>query len=123
MIGEPDKVPLIRTRLQCPRLAGNLIPRCWRLDLLHAGMDRKLALNSAQTGTGKTTLLARLLAECPSPAPGCHWPSTTKTWLSSWPTYVARFGPYSPVPARIHSIRQMQPSPHRCGLSPLLKRV
>ncbi len=51
--------PLIRTKLQRPRLPEDLIPRRRLLDRLHAGADGKLTLVSAQAGAGKTTLLAQ----------------------------------------------------------------
>ena len=68
MAGEPDALPLIRTKLQRPRLPGDLIPRRRLLDRLHAGSERKLTLISAMAGTGKTTLLAQWLEECPQPS-------------------------------------------------------
>jgi ATP/maltotriose-dependent transcriptional regulator MalT len=57
--------PLIRTKLQRPRLPGDLIRRQRLLDWLHAGSDRRLTLISGAAGAGKTTLLAQWLAECP----------------------------------------------------------
>ena len=63
-----DALPLIRTKLQRPRLPGDLIPRQRLLDRLHAGSDRKLTLISAMAGAGKTTLLAQWLQECPQPS-------------------------------------------------------
>ena len=68
MAGDTDAFPLIRTKLQRPRLPGDLIPRQRLLDRLHAGSDRKLTLISAMAGTGKTTLLAQWLEECPQPS-------------------------------------------------------
>jgi len=59
---------LIHTKFQRPRLPGDLIPRRRLLDRLHAGLDRKLTLISAQAGAGKTTLLAQWLEECPQPS-------------------------------------------------------
>ena len=55
---EAEAFTLIRSKLQRPRLPGDLIP--WRrlLDRLHASSDRKLTLMSAMAGTGKTKLLA-----------------------------------------------------------------
>ncbi len=65
---EADAFILIRTKLERPRLPGDLIPRPRLLDRLHAGSDRKLTLISAMAGTGKTTLLAQWLEECPQPS-------------------------------------------------------
>ena len=59
---------LIRTKLQRPRLPGDLVPRRRLLDRLNAGLDRKLTLISAMAGTGKSTLLAQWLQECPQPS-------------------------------------------------------
>ena len=64
MATDLNALPLIRTKLQRPRLPGDLIPRRRLLDRLHAGLDRKLTLVSATAGAGKTTLLAQWLAEC-----------------------------------------------------------
>jgi LuxR family maltose regulon positive regulatory protein len=65
---ETDALTLIRTKLQRPRLPGDLVPRRRLLDRLKAGSDRKLTLVSAMAGTGKTTLLAQWLEECPRPS-------------------------------------------------------
>ena len=65
---ETEAFTLIRTKLQRPPLPGDLIPRRRLLDRLHAGLDRKLTLISAQAGAGKTTLLAQWLDECPQPS-------------------------------------------------------
>ena len=51
-----EALPLIRTKLQRPRLPGDLIPRRRLLDRLRAGQSRKLTLISAQAGAGKSTL-------------------------------------------------------------------
>jgi LuxR family maltose regulon positive regulatory protein len=60
--------PLIRTKLQRPRLPRDLVRRSRLLDRLQEGAQRKLSLISAMTGTGKTTLLAQWLEECPQPS-------------------------------------------------------
>jgi len=65
---ETKAITLIRTKLQRPRLPGDLILRRRLLDRLHAGSHRKLTLISAMAGTGKTTLLAQWLEECPQPS-------------------------------------------------------
>ena len=72
MTVETKTITLIRTKMQRPWLPGDLIPRRRLLDVLHAGSKRKLTLISAMAGTGKTTLLAQWLEECPQP----------NTWLS-----------------------------------------
>jgi LuxR family maltose regulon positive regulatory protein len=65
---ETKAITLIRTKLQRPRLPGDLILRRRLLDRLHAGSEGKLTLISAMAGTGKTTLLAQWLEECPQPS-------------------------------------------------------
>jgi LuxR family maltose regulon positive regulatory protein len=65
---ETKTITLIRTKLQRPRLPADLILRRRLLDRLHAGLDRKLTIISAMAGTGKTTLLAQWLEECPYPS-------------------------------------------------------
>jgi LuxR family maltose regulon positive regulatory protein len=55
-------VPLIRTKLQCPQLPDDLVPRPRLLERLNRGLDRKIILISAQAGAGKSTLLAQCLA-------------------------------------------------------------
>ena len=65
---ETEAFTLIRTKLQPPRLPADLIHRRRLVDRLHAGLDRKLTLISAQAGAGKTTLLAQWLEECPQPS-------------------------------------------------------
>jgi LuxR family maltose regulon positive regulatory protein len=65
---ETKAVTLIRTKLQRPRLPGDLILRRRLLARLHAGSNRKLTLISAMAGAGKTTLLAQWLEECPQPS-------------------------------------------------------
>jgi LuxR family maltose regulon positive regulatory protein len=70
MAEETGTLPLVCTKLQRPRLPGDLIPRGGLLDRLHAGSSRKLTLISAQAGAGKTALMAQWLAdaECPLPS-------------------------------------------------------
>jgi LuxR family maltose regulon positive regulatory protein len=62
-----EAAPLIRTKLQRPRLPRDLVRRSRLLDRLNEESQRKLTLISAMAGTGKTTLLAQWLAECPQP--------------------------------------------------------
>ena len=42
MASESGALPLIRTKMQRPRLPGDLIPRPRLLDRLNAGLDRRL---------------------------------------------------------------------------------
>jgi ATP/maltotriose-dependent transcriptional regulator MalT len=48
-----DTFPLIRTKLQQPRLPGDLIPRRRLLDRLHTGSSWKSTLISALAGADK----------------------------------------------------------------------
>jgi len=50
--------PLLITKLYIPPVTPQLVPRPRLIDLLNAGLDRKLALISAPAGFGKTTLLS-----------------------------------------------------------------
>ena len=61
-------LPLLRTKLQRPRLAPNLVPRPGLVERLNAGLDRRLTLVSAPAGFGKTTLLSEWLEQCPRPS-------------------------------------------------------
>ena len=79
---ESEGFTLIRTKLQRPRLPGDLIPRRRLLDLLHAGSARKLTLISAMAGAGKTTLLAQWLEECPQPSAWLSLDEHETTWSS-----------------------------------------
>jgi LuxR family maltose regulon positive regulatory protein len=63
-----EPFPLLRTKLQKPRLPGGLILRRRLLDRLKAGLDRKLTLISAMAGSDKTTRLAQWLEECVQPS-------------------------------------------------------
>ena len=53
MAAEIGAFPLIRTKLQHPRLPGDLVPRRRLLDQLQAGLHRKVTLVSAVAGAGK----------------------------------------------------------------------
>jgi LuxR family maltose regulon positive regulatory protein len=68
MAGQTDTFPLIRTKLQRPRLPGDLVRRARLTEQMQRAHHRKLTLISAMAGTGKTTLLARWLEECPQPS-------------------------------------------------------
>jgi LuxR family maltose regulon positive regulatory protein len=74
MTDELNSLPLIRTKLQRPRLPEDLIPRPRLLTRLQRGLDRKLTLISAQAGAGKSTLLAQWLADVE--------PTRPSAWLS-----------------------------------------
>jgi LuxR family maltose regulon positive regulatory protein len=74
MTEEAYAVPLIRTKLQRPRLPADLVPRPRLISKLNRGLDRRLTLISAQAGAGKSTLLAQWLLDIQS-----QWPSA---WLS-----------------------------------------
>jgi LuxR family maltose regulon positive regulatory protein len=67
-------VPIIRTKLQRPRLPEDLICRPRLISKLNRGLDRKLTLISAQAGAGKSTLLAQWLAD--------EQHKTPSAWLS-----------------------------------------
>ena len=74
MPGELNRQLIIRTKLQRPRLAEDLVARPQLLARLHRGLDRKLTLISAQAGAGKSTLLAQWLADVE--------PTRRSAWLS-----------------------------------------
>jgi LuxR family transcriptional regulator, maltose regulon positive regulatory protein len=57
--------PLLRTKLQRPRLVPNVVPRPHLVERLNAGLDRRLTLVCAPAGFGKTTLLSAWLEQCP----------------------------------------------------------
>lgn len=63
MTEEDYAVPLIRTKLQRPRLPDDLVRRPRLISKLNHGLDRKLTLICAQAGAGKSTLLAQWLAD------------------------------------------------------------
>jgi LuxR family maltose regulon positive regulatory protein len=59
--------PLIQTKLNIPRISGDLITRSHLIERLNNGFNRKLTLVSAPAGSGKTTLLSQWLDDCPHP--------------------------------------------------------
>lgn len=62
---EPFQQSLLLSRLSPPPLQRALLPRKRLLELLDAGLERKLTLLAAPTGFGKTTLLAQWFARHP----------------------------------------------------------
>ena len=65
-------IPLIRTKLHRPPVAGDVLCRQALLDRLNAGVDRPLTLVSAPAGYGKSTLISHWLQSRDGPS----------TWLS-----------------------------------------
>jgi len=63
---------ILRTKLQPPRVAPDILPRARLLDMLNEGRRRTLTLISAPAGYGKSTLACRWVA-------ACDWPSG---WVS-----------------------------------------
>ena len=59
---------LIQTKLNRPRLRGDLVHRSHLMERLACGAEHKLTLISAPAGYGKTTLLAQWLEACPYPS-------------------------------------------------------
>jgi LuxR family maltose regulon positive regulatory protein len=60
-----ESIPLIRTKLQMPRLADDLVRRPEHNARLDSGLESQLTLVSAPAGYGKTTLVASWLQETP----------------------------------------------------------
>ncbi|MGD9148604.1 MAG: hypothetical protein PVI80_23780, partial [Anaerolineae bacterium] len=63
-----ETLPLVRTKLQRPRLRENLVARPRLLEQLRTGLNCKLTLVSAMAGSGKSTLLNQWLEDCPYPS-------------------------------------------------------
>jgi LuxR family maltose regulon positive regulatory protein len=63
-----ESITLIRTKLNRPRLGGDLVPRTRLLTLLECDPKRKLTLVSAPASYGKTTLLVQWLEDRPHPS-------------------------------------------------------
>jgi LuxR family maltose regulon positive regulatory protein len=61
---ETETITLIRTKLQHPRLPGDLVRRARLSEQMQRALHRKLILISAQAGAGKTTLAALWLDQC-----------------------------------------------------------
>ena len=65
----PDHLlPILRTKLNRPRLTNRIMPRMRLLDRLNQVIEKPVALISAPAGFGKTTLLCQWLEECPLPS-------------------------------------------------------
>ena len=60
-------VPLILTKLNIPRVSGDLVPRPHLYKRLNDGLNRKLTLVCAPAGYGKTTLLSHGLIDSSYP--------------------------------------------------------
>jgi LuxR family maltose regulon positive regulatory protein len=61
-------VELLKTKLFVPQTRANLVPRPRLVEMLNAGLDKKLTLVSAPAGFGKTTLIADWLEQIDLPA-------------------------------------------------------
>ena len=59
---------ILRTKLQCPPVASDILPRARLLDRLNKGRQRTLTLISAPAGYGKSTLASRWVAACDCPS-------------------------------------------------------
>ncbi len=59
---------ILRTKLQCPPAASDILPRARLLDRLNKGRQRTLTLISAPAGYGKSTLASRWVAACDCPS-------------------------------------------------------
>lgn len=62
--GQAAGYGILRTRLQRPPVAPDILPRARLLDRLNEGCHRTLTLVSAPAGYGKTTLASRWVAVC-----------------------------------------------------------
>jgi len=60
--------PIIRTKINKPRLTSDLVQRPHLVEYLNRGLDRKLTLVSAPAGFGKTTLVLSWLGVCQKPS-------------------------------------------------------
>ena len=59
---------LLKTKLFIPRTRGKIVPRPRLVELLNAGLDKKLTLITAPAGFGKTTLVVAWLKQIHLPA-------------------------------------------------------
>jgi LuxR family maltose regulon positive regulatory protein len=90
--------PLLTTKLYVPPTRPRLVSRPRLIELLNAGLHRKLTLVSAPAGFGKTTLLSEWVAQCDRPV----------AWLSldEGDNDVARFLAY--LVAALRTIESLQ---------------
>jgi len=68
MADETTNIHILRTKLQRPPVAPDILPRPRLLDRLNEGRQRTLTLISAPAGYGKSTLASRWVATCDSPS-------------------------------------------------------
>ena len=59
-MSDGDNLNLIRTKLNTPRVSGDLLVRSHLIESLNEGFNRKLTLISAPASFGKTTLAATI---------------------------------------------------------------
>jgi len=67
MADETINMHILRTKLQRPPVASDILPRARLLDRLNEGRQRTLTLISAPAGYGKSTLASRWVSACDSP--------------------------------------------------------
>jgi LuxR family maltose regulon positive regulatory protein len=60
--------PVLKTKLFIPTLRPGLVRRKRLIEMLQAGLERRLTLLSAPAGFGKTTLICEWIRECGQPA-------------------------------------------------------
>ena len=60
--------PVLKTKLYIPALRPGLVRRTRLIEMLQAGLRRRLTLLSAPAGFGKTTLICAWIRECEQPA-------------------------------------------------------
>jgi LuxR family maltose regulon positive regulatory protein len=68
MADEAINIHILRTKLQRPPVASDVLPRARLWDRLNEGRQRTLTLISAPAGYGKSTLASRWVATCDSPS-------------------------------------------------------
>jgi len=68
MADEAINIHILRTKLQRPPVAPDILPRARLWNRLNEGLQRKLTLISAPAGYGKSTLASRWVATCESPS-------------------------------------------------------
>ena len=60
--------PILRTKINKPRITSDLVQRLPLIEYLNRGLDRSLTLVAAPAGFGKTTLVLSWLAACQKPS-------------------------------------------------------